>query len=55
MNSSMITYILIGSGVLFGIILIAFIILQKNNKEAKYIRQLQQGTKTTSFWGEVLY
>ena len=55
MNSSMITYILIGSGVLFGIILIAFIILQKNNKEAKYIRQLQQGTKTTSFSSEVLY
>ena len=40
----MLMYLMIGVGVLFGIIVIAYIILQKNNKDRKYIAQLQQGT-----------
>lgn len=55
MNSQMLMYLLIGAGVLFAIIVIAYIILQKNNKEAKYIKQLQQGTKTSAFSSEILY
>ena len=51
----MLMYLAIGVGALLGVIIIAYIILQKNNKEAKYIRQLQQGTKTSAFSSEVIY
>ncbi len=51
----MLMYLLIGVGALFGIILVAYFILQKNNKEAKYIRQLQEGTKTSTFSTEIIY
>lgn len=51
----MLLYLIIGVGVLFGIIVIAYILLRKNNKEEKYIRQLQQGTKTSKFSTEILY
>lgn len=55
MNSQMLMYLIIGVAALFGAIVIAYIILQKNNKEAKYIRQLQEGTKTSKFSSEILY
>ena len=55
MNSQMLMYLLIGVGALFAIIVLVYIILQKNNKEAKYIRQLQEGTKTSAFSSEILY
>ena len=55
MNSQMLMYVLIGAGALLGIIVVAFLILQKNNKENKYIKQLQQGTKTSTFSSEILY
>ena len=48
-------YLLIGIGALFAIIVVVYIILQKNNKEAKYIKQLQQGTKTSAFSSEIIY
>ena len=48
-------YILIGAGALLGVIVIAYLFLQKNNKEQKYIRELQQGTKSSSFSMEVMY
>ena len=51
----MLLYMIIGVGVLFAGIVLAYILLQKNNKEAKYIRQLQEGTKTSKFSKEVLY
>ena len=51
----MLMYLMMGAGALFAVIVVAFIILQKNNKEAKYIRQLQQGTKTSALSGEILY
>ena len=51
----MLMYLLIGVGALFAVIVLVYIILQKNNKEAKYIRQLQEGTKTSAFSSEILY
>ena len=51
----MLMYLMIGIGALFAIIVLAYIILQKNNKEAKYIRQLQEGTKTSAFSSEIIY
>ena len=51
----MLMYLMIGVGILFGIIIIAFFILQKNNKEAKYIKSLQQGTKSSTFSADVIY
>ena len=51
----MLMYLLIGIGALFAIIVVVYIILQKNNKEAKYIKQLQQGTKTSAFSSEIIY
>ena len=55
MDSQMLMYMLMGVGALFAVIVVAFIVLQKNNKEAKYIRELQQGTKTSTFSTEILY
>ena len=51
----MLMYLMIGVGILFGIIIIALLILQKNNKEAKYIKSLQQGTKSSTFSADVIY
>lgn len=55
MDNEMLKYMLIGIAVLFVGIVIAYIILQRNNKEKKYIEQLQGGTKTSKFSSEVLY
>ena len=55
MDNQILMYVVIGASVLFLAIVLAFIILQKNNKEAKYIRKLQEGTKTSTFSTEVLY
>ena len=55
MDNQLLMYVLIGAGALLGIIVIAFLFLQKNNKEAKYIRELQQGTKSSAFSMEVIY
>ena len=55
MDSQMLMYMLIIIGVLFAMIVIAYIILQKNNKEQKYIRELQEGTKTSKYSSEVIY
>jgi len=55
MNSQILMYVLIGAGVLLGIIAVAFLILQKNNKENKYIRELQEGTKASNFSSEIMY
>ena len=47
MNSQMLMYLWIGVGALFGIILVAYFILQKNNKEAKISNSKENITKTT--------
>ena len=48
-------YILIGAGVLLAGIVVAFVILQRKNSDAKYIKQLQEGTKTSRFSTEIIY
>lgn len=55
MSQDMLMYMLIGVGILFAIIVIAFLVINKNNKEKKYIMQLQAGTKTSKFSSEVTY
>ena len=55
MNSQMLMYMMIGVGALLAIIVIVFFILKRNNKEEKYIRELQQGTKTSAFSKEIIY
>ena len=37
------------------IIILAYVILQKNNKNRKYISSLQQGTKKSKFSSEIIY
>ena len=36
-------------------VVVAFVLLQKGNKELKYVRQLREGTKSSKFSSEVLY
>ena len=55
MSQDMLLYMLIGVGVLFAVIVIAFLIINKNNKDRKYIMQLQAGTKTSKYSAEVVY
>lgn len=55
MNSEILKYLIFGTLGLLGAIIVAYIILQRNNKERKYINQLQQGTKKSKFSMEVLY
>ena len=55
MNNNTIMYLMIGAGALFAIIVIAFIILRRNNKEEKYIRQLQQGNKKLQHFSKGRY
>ena len=55
MNTQMLMYLMIGCGVILFAIIVAFIVMQKNNKERKYIEQLREGTKTSTFSTEILY
>ena len=57
MNPDMMKYMLIGSGVLFAIVIIAYLILTKLMGKSEYaqIKKLQQGTKAETFSLEILY
>ena len=55
MDNEMLKYLLYGVAGLLAIIILAYVILQKNNKERKYINSLQQGTKKSKFSTEVMY
>ncbi len=57
MTNDMLMYIMIGSGVLFIVILIAYFLLNKKlkSKETKYIAQLVEGTKTSGFSMDIFY
>ncbi len=55
MDNQMIKYLLYGVAGLFAVIILVYIILQKNNKEQKYIQSLQQGTKKSKFSAEIIY
>jgi len=55
-SMDLIKYLLIGATVLFGIIIIAFIILNKKMQKSEYaqIQKLRQGTKENKFTTEIL-
>ena len=55
MDNEMIKYLLYGVGGLLLVIVLVYMMLQKNNKERKYINSLQQGTKKSIFSTEVMY
>ena len=57
MKTEMIMYILGGAGILFVLIIIAFLMLKKrmNTSEVKQIQQLREGTEASSFSMEVLF
>ncbi|MFR5683512.1 MAG: hypothetical protein ACLUD1_05545, partial [Clostridia bacterium] len=57
MDNTMLMYLMMGAGGLFLIILIAYFIISKkmNKSDARYIRQLREGTKEKSFSMEILY
>lgn len=57
MNNNLIMYILVGSIVLFLLIIIAYLVIRKkmNTSEAKQIQRLRQGTQAKSFSAEVLF
>jgi len=57
MTNQMLMYLMIVAGGLFVVILIAFVILNNKlkSKETKYIAQLVEGTKTSSFSMELFY
>ena len=50
-------YILIGSGILFSGIIIAYIILSKKMQKSEYrqMKKLQEGTKANTFSKDILY
>lgn len=57
MNADMLMYLLIGVGVLFAVIVMAYMMLRKklNTSEVRQIQQLREGTKEKSFSSEVIY
>ena len=57
MNSDMIKYLMIGVGVLFAIIVVAYLMLRKKmqSSDIVQIKQLRQGTKENKFSMEILY
>ena len=57
MNSEMLKYIIIGSISLFGVIILAYVVLTKKMGKSEYakIKKLQQGTKSNSFSMDVIY
>ena len=55
MNQQVLLYIMGIVGVAFVGVVIAFVVMRRNNKERKYLRQLQEGTKTSNFSMEIVY
>ena len=57
MSNQMLMYMMIGIGVLFAIIVLAYILISKklNSSETREIQKLRQGTQAKKFTAEVLY
>ena len=57
MSNQMLMYMMIGIGVLFAIIVIAYILISKklNSSETREIQKLRQGTQAKKFSAEVVY
>ncbi len=57
MSTEMLKYIMIGTGILFAIIIIAYLILSKKMQKSEYrqMKKLQEGTKASSFSMDIMY
>ena len=57
MPTDMLKYIIIATGALFAVLIIAYLILNKKMQKSEYqqIRKLRQSTKSNNFSFEVLY
>lgn len=55
MNTQILKYLIYGVVGLLAVIIVLYLILQKNNKEKQYINSLQQGTKKSKFSSEIMY
>ena len=57
MSNNLLLYLIVGVGVLFGVILIAYVMLKNkmNTSEIKQIQELRAGTKEKKFSSEVIY
>ena len=57
MSTEMLKYIMIGIGILFAIIIIAYLILSKKMQKSEYrqMKKLQEGTKASSFSMDIMY
>lgn len=55
MNTQMLKYLIYGVVGLLAVIIVIYLILQRNNKEKQYINSLQQGTKKSKFSSEIMY
>ena len=57
MSDNLIMYMLIGVGILFAIVIVAFFILKKKQSTSEYaqLKQLRQGTKQSNFSSEIVY
>ena len=55
MNQQVLLYIMGIVGLAFVGVVIAFVVTRRNNKERKYLRQLQEGTKSSNFSMEIVY
>lgn len=55
MNTQMLKYLIYGIVGLLAVIIVIYLILQRNNKEKQYINSLQQGTKKSKFSSEIMY
>lgn len=55
MNTQMLKYLIYGVVGLLALLIVIYLILQRNNKEKQYINSLQQGTKKSKFSSEIMY
>ena len=57
MSTEMLKYIMMGTGVLFAIIIIAYLILNKKMQKSEYrqMKKLQEGTKASAFSMDIMY
>ena len=57
MDTSILKYIMIGTGVLFAVVIGVYLILTKKMGKSEYrqMKKLQEGTKADSFSMDVLY
>ena len=57
MNMDILKYIMIGTGVLFGLVIMVYLILMKKIGKSEYrqMKKLQEGTKADSFSSDIFY